>query len=115
MMVLEEDFMADPFRWLFLPYCLMRQDDGSYVVTNRRYKPIGITRADWVSYEEYPVRVRFKRLTVATAKALDHAGRDSLERIYLYNDGCIPTESDANWTAYSRRLQRLAGLQVEVV
>jgi hypothetical protein len=105
--------MADLFRHMYLPYCLMRLEDGSYVVTNRRYKPIGMTTTDHVTYEDLEVRVRFKRLTVATARALDHAGRESLERIYLYNDGCIPTSSDANWTAYSRRLQRLAGLKVE--
>lgn len=107
--------MSDTFRWMFLPYCLQRQPDGSYVVTNRRYKPIGITRKDHVDYEEYPVRVRFKRLTAVTARALDHAGRENLDAIYLYNDGCVPTASDADWTAYSRRLQRLAGLKVEAV
>lgn len=28
-------------------------------------------------------------------------------------DGCIPTDSDANWTAYSVRLQRLSGYKIE--
>lgn len=107
--------MADSFRWLFLPYCLLRQEDGSYVITNRRYKPLGMTTREHVVYEDHPVRVRFRRLTKATARALDHAGREDLDRIYLYNDGSIPTESDANWSAYSKRLQRLAALKVEAV
>lgn len=98
-----------------MPYALLRQPDGSYVITNRRYKPVGITRVDWVDYEEYPVRVRFKRLTAATAKILDVQGRESLEQIFLYDDAHIPTTSDANWTAYSKRLRRLAELQVDPV
>lgn len=104
--------MSDTFRWMFLPYCLQRQEDGSYVVSNRRYKPVGITRMDHVDYAEYPVRVRFKRLTAATAKALSWSGSEDLEKIFLYNDGTIPTSSEENWRAYSKRLQRLANLQV---
>lgn len=100
------------FRWVFLPYCLLRQDDGSYVVTNRRYKPVGMVTTAHVDYMAHPVRVKFKRLTAATARKLDYAGRDDLERIYLYNDGCLPTDSQAHWQAYSARLQILAKLQV---
>ena len=36
------------FRLVYLPYCLQLQDDGSYLVLNRRYKPVGITRTDWI-------------------------------------------------------------------
>ncbi len=100
------------FRGVFLPYCLLRQDDGSYVVCNRRYKPVGNTASEWVDYEP-AVRVRIKGLTAAVATKLDHAGRDDLDRIYLYNDGCIPTDSAANWQAYSVRLAKLAGLKIE--
>ena len=93
-----------------MPYCLIKQADGSYVICNRRYKPVGITRTDFVDYDEYPVKVRFKRqLSVVQAKALDWNGRDSVDRIFLYNDGCVPTDCDAHWKAYSKRLQRLAG------
>lgn len=105
--------MAHQFRWFFMPYCLLRQPDGSYVITNRRYKPLGMTSASHVVYEDHPVRVRFVRqLSAATIGALDCKGRTDPERIYLYNDGCVPTSSDAAWTAYSARLKRLAALQV---
>lgn len=108
--------MADAslFRLVFLPYCLQLQDDGMYLVLNRRYKPVGITRTDWVDYGEYPVRVRFKRkLSAAQVKALSARGSEDATCIYLYNDGCIPTDSAAHWQAYSARLQRLAGYTVE--
>lgn len=95
-----------------MPYCLIRQDDGSYVITNRRYKPVGMTSTDHVDYDAHPVRVKFKRFTAATARKLDCKGRDDVSRVYLYNDGCVPTNSQADWDAYSARLQALAKLQV---
>lgn len=102
------------FRWVFLPYCLLRQDDGSYVVCNRRHKPVGDARTAFVDYEPH-VRIRFKRLTAAIVRKLDYAGREDLARIELYNDGCVPTDSQAKWDSYSARLQLLAKLKVEAV
>ncbi|ATG94794.1 hypothetical protein QRO08_16755 [Paracidovorax citrulli] len=97
------------FRQVFLPYCLIKTADGAYVVVNRRYKPVGIVLTDWVNYDKYPVKVRFKKaLSKAQIAALDYAGRTDDTRIYLYNDACVPTSSAANWRAYSDRLGRLA-------
>lgn len=101
------------FRQVFLPYCLLRQADGSYVVCNRRYKPLGLTLTDHVIYEAHPVRVRFKGLTPKRAAKISYRGSEDLDRIYLYNDGCIPTDSAADWAAYSERLRLLAKLKVE--
>lgn len=98
------------FRLMFLPYCLLLQADGSYVVCNRRYKPVGNTRTDFVEYEGLHAKARFARkLSTAQIAFLDCLGRTDPERIFLYNDGCIPTSSAAAWAAYSLRLQRLAG------
>ena len=105
--------VGSEFRQVFLPYCLMRLGDGSYVVLNRRYKPVGISVTDWVDYETYPVKVRFKRaLSAAQIARLDCKGRADGDRIYLYNDGCVPTHSHADWQAYSERLERLAAYKV---
>jgi hypothetical protein len=101
------------FRHLFLVYCLDRQPDGSYVALNRRYKPVGFVSTEWVDYEAFPVRFKFKRaLSTRQIAALSYNGDTAPERIQLYNDGCIPTSSDAAWNAYSQRLQRLAGYSV---
>lgn len=102
------------FRLVYLPYCLLRQEDGSYVVTNRRYKPVGMTVTDHVDYMALPVRVKFKRLTAASAARIDVRGRAELDRIYLYNDSTVPTLSQADWDAYCERLRRLAALKLEI-
>lgn len=107
-MALETDF-----RSLCLIYCLDRMPDGSYVALNRRYKPIGYTSGEWVKYEELPVRFKFKRaLSAQQIASISYCGDTAAERIYLYNDGCIPTDGAANWSAYSERLKRLAGYAV---
>lgn len=102
------------FRQVFLIYCLDLMPDGSYVALNRRYKPVGMTSTEWVDYEALPVRFKFKRaLSARQIATLSFKGDAAPERIYLYNDGCIPTDSAAHWSAYSERLQRLAGYLVE--
>lgn len=101
------------FRQLFLIYCLDRLEDGRYVALNRRYKPVGLTCTEWVKYEEFPVSFKFKRaLSERQIAALSFNGDTSAERVYLYNDGCIPTDSPAHWATYSKRLALLAGYKV---
>lgn len=100
-------------RQLILIYCLQRLADGSYIALNRRYKPVGLSTVEWVDNEAFPVRFKFKRaLSAAQVAALSYKGDANPERIYLYNDGCIPTESSAHWKAYADRLERLAGYKV---
>ena len=81
------------FRWVHLPYCLKRLEDGCYVVLNRHYKPLGFLTNDWVDYEAYPVVMKFKGLTPKVAAKLSYKGSEDLAMIYLYNDGCVPTNS----------------------
>lgn len=103
------------FRQVFLIYCLDRLPDGSYAALNRRYKPVGMTSSEWVNYEDFPVRFKFKRaLSQAQIAALSYKGDTAPERIYLYNDGCIPTTSPSDWAAYAKRLSRLAGYKITV-
>lgn len=101
------------FRQLFLIYCLDLQPDGSYVALNRRYKPVGFASTEHIKYEDFPVRFKFKRaLSASQIAALSFNGDTDAERIYLYNDGCIPTLSAADWAAYSAKLERLASYKV---
>jgi hypothetical protein len=100
-------------RHLMLVYCLQRQADGSYIALNRRYKPLGFATTEWVDYDAFPIRFKFKRaLSAAQVAALSYKGDPDPQCIYLYNDGCVPTDSAAHWTAYSARLERLAGYKV---
>jgi hypothetical protein len=100
------------FRAVFLPYCLERQEDGRYVVLNRDYKPIGFKTRDWVKYEDYPVRVKFKRLTKAMAAKLSADGKYDLDKIWLYKDGTVPIHSKANMRLYLTKLEMLAKLAI---
>jgi len=101
------------FRQLFLIYCLQRLKDGRYVALNRRYKPVGLTSREWVNYEDFPVGFKFKRdLSERQITALSHKGDASADCIYLYDDGCIPTASAADWAAYSVRLGKLASYKI---
>lgn len=104
--------LKEELRQTHFPYCLIQQEDGSYVITNRNYKPLGFMVGGYVQYEEFPVGVKLKGLTPKLAAELDARGRDNLQRIYLYNDGCVPTASEHDMQAYLRRLARLMALQI---
>jgi hypothetical protein len=98
-------------RAIFLPYCIERLKDGRYVVLNRNYKPLGFTTDDFVTYEDYPIGVTFKGLTPKKAVLLSYRGSADLDKIYLYDDGCIPNGGAANMKVYLARLEVLAKLQ----
>jgi hypothetical protein len=78
---------AVDFRAISLPYVLRRQEDGSYLVLNRKYKPIGFLTDEWVDYENYPIAHHFVRETIEKLAIPGSRYGD----IYLYNDGSIPT------------------------
>lgn len=102
------------FRMVFLIYCLHHLPDGSYVALNRQYKPVGVSSTEWVEYENLPVRFHFQRALSARQVAALSCNADATpERIYLYSDSCLPTASQADWQAYSARLQRLAGYLIK--
>lgn len=98
------------FQTIHLPYCLKKMSDGSYVVLNREYKPVGFKTSKHVKYEDYPVSVKF-RITKKTASSLSHNGSDGTDMIFLYDDGCVPTRSKANMNAYLEKIEKLAKLK----
>jgi hypothetical protein len=102
-----------PIRWIFLPYCIKRLTDGRYIILNRRYKPLGTLTNDYVIYETHPSAAHID-ITKSIAKKLAHDNSDDINDIYLYSDGCIPTNSDKHLRAYSERLAVLMQLGVEV-
>jgi hypothetical protein len=101
---------TNEFRFFYLPYCIERVSPGKYVILNRKYKPLGITEGDHVDYMPWAVSMK---LTAQTAAKLSWKGDPSLEKIWLYHDGSIPTRSAAHMTAYLERLAILAKLKVE--
>jgi hypothetical protein len=101
------------FRSIHLPYCIDRQKDGSYVVLNREYKPIGFKTKKTVKYDDFPIAVHFKGLTARVATKVSFKGSEKLDRIYLYDDGCIPTDGAEHMKSYLARLAVLAKLTVK--
>jgi len=91
-------------------YCIQRLEGGRYILLNRNYKPIGNQSTDWVTYNTDPSAIKMT-ITPAAAAKLSWEQSPSVERIYLYNDGCIPTESAAHMTAYLKRLAVLAKIK----
>lgn len=104
------DLPTEQLRRVCFPYCLMRLGDGSYILLNREYKPLGVFPDAWVDYDDYP---RFAvRITTAQARRLSVRGNDDLECIFLYHDGCTPTSSTKDMAAYCQRLAWLMKLRV---
>lgn len=91
-------------RETLLPYCLQRQEDGRCFVLNRNHQPIC-----HLNNARTEVRHKFclKGLGPATQRKLCVHGVGG-DRIYLYNDGCIPTASRDNWDKYQHKLAILA-------
>lgn len=92
------------------PYCLQKTATGKYILLNRNYKPIGTCSDDFVTYEGHPDEMRIK-ITETIARKLSWNGIDSVDCIYLYNDGCNPSESANHMSAYLNRLSVLAEIQ----
>lgn len=101
------------FRCIYLPYCLVKQNNGNYLVLNWNYKPLGFATNDFLQYEDYPIEVKFRGLTKITAAKLSWNESDNVEEIFLYNDGCIPTVSDEHMEKYLKKLKILAKLKIE--
>lgn len=101
----------DELRQRAFPYCVQRLDDGRYILLNRRYKPLGWPGGEHVDYDAHPSAAKI-RITAATARKLSYESSPAIDRIYLYNDGCVPTRSAANMRAYLERLAVLMKLKV---
>ena len=100
------------FRAVYFPYCIEKQRDGTWVVLNRQYKPVGFNTGEFIRYEDHPVSANLEGIGPATLNKLSYTGKAEGDRIYLYNDGCVPTHSKANMDAYLEKLRVLAKLRL---
>lgn len=98
--------MTDFFR-ACMPYCILRNDDGSYVILNRMHKPIGFNHEGWINYSDYPVNVFFRKLDKRTAKKLSVDAVFDENCIYLYDSSCYPPSGADHMNAYLAKLKIL--------
>jgi hypothetical protein len=87
------------FGYIMFPYCIKKLDDGTYIVLNRMYKPIGFKTKEYLRYEDYPACHKIRGINKKTAKLISWDGNDDTNMIFLYYDGNIPTDSDKNMDA----------------
>ena len=99
------------FRCVHMPYCLQQQEDGTYIVLNRDYKPVGFYTQKHVKYEDYPIKVKM-RITKATAKNISWKGSDDTKIIHLYDGDSAPTKNAKKMQDYMNRLEALSKLKV---
>jgi hypothetical protein len=115
----EVDVTTYSFRQIYLPYAIVVLKDGSHLVVNRRYKPLGISANDWIDYDTHPTRRKIKGLTDAKAEKVglkvskSEGGSDTI--YYLYNDGTNPEDSSANKQRYDAIITKLLALQTDTV
>lgn len=96
-----------------LPYCLLRQPDGTYIAVNRKYEPLGLVRAvDEENRQQHGVRIRFAALDEDVIRDLSVDGDTNPDQIVLYTSARLPTRNFAEMAAYLARLGRLAALRV---
>ena len=108
------------FRSICCLYCLKKLTSGNYIALNREYKPLGFPNYSHVVYEASGATFKLNGLTKALAAKISYDGRgfrrspiDGTECLWLYNDGCIPTNSNADMEDYLQRLGLLLKLKVE--
>lgn len=101
------------FRCVHLPYCLARQKNGTYVILNRNYKPIGFKTNEHLNYSDYPVEVKFKRFTSATAKILSWNKSPDIDSVLLYDGNRDIANSSEYMQDYLKRLEHLAKLKFD--
>ena len=104
---LASKYCAREVRWLIFPYGMERNQDGTWSFFNRRYSLLGASPNEHLEFGNLQKGIPF-RMTCAKRDLLHWNGKGRLEdRIWFYNDGCLPEASAANLAAYLDRLRIL--------
>ena len=91
----------------FLPYIIYQDQDGSYLLLNRYYKPAGMVThgGDWVNYAACSQRFRVRGLAPEIAARVSVSGSPDTNWITLYDDGCRPQDNSKHLSEYLKRLK----------
>lgn len=106
------------FRAVCLPYCIKKQDDGTYLVLNRNYKPLSFkTISDDFLKQELPIYLKIKGLTEKKIQQIISIGEGASvqndgKNIFLYNDKSNPFYKEGR-ADYFKRLDLLMELKID--
>lgn len=106
------------FRAVCMPYCLKKQDDGSWLVLNREYSPLTFnTYSNDFLKQELPIYLRIKDLTKEKIDEILNVGEGAViqndnKDLFLYNDATNPS-SKPNQMNYFKRLEILMELTID--
>ena len=90
---------------------MQQNEDGSWIVLNREYKPLGFNTRDHIDYDKYPIATKFKGLGPAKLQKLSYTGKAEGSRIYFYNDKTNPINGAKEMRVYLERLELLAKIK----
>ena len=112
------DFLRTNF-----PYGIKKNNEGEWMIFNRLYLPLGMTRKDEAYFRENEKKFYFKYKGI-TEKLLEELGKgqnithDSdgkITEVWLYSDATVPTTMDGlisdRWQTYQNRLKLLCCIQ----
>jgi hypothetical protein len=98
---------------VMFPYGMEKNQDGTWTLFNRQYKPLGIISKDWEIWDDPKHKLSLKGLGPSTLLKLDVNGEGKANRIYFYNDGCVPTASAQGMNSYLEKMRILMGIKIE--
>jgi hypothetical protein len=98
-------------RAVYFPYCIEKQHDGSWILLNRNYKPVGFNTGELISYSDFPVSIKIKELGRGTLQRLSCGDEEPGDRVYLYDNGSEPTRNAKAMASYLQKLEILLSLE----
>lgn len=118
------DYRERLLRLSSFAYCIQYLGYFKYILLNRKYKPLGVISTEFIDYDDPKHTFYTKRFTKSIVNKLItyrsdgtpsiHPSEDgtAFNRLYLYNDGCIPTDSKIKMAAYLEKLKVLMSMRV---
>ncbi len=98
--------------FVYLPYCIELKPNGSVVVLNREFKPLGFKTKKVFEYEDYPILTWLRDFTPEKMAQIVFCKGEGSKRLYLYDDTFVPTDSSRHMSNYLERLSVLADLDI---
>lgn len=104
--------MSEVRRHMF-PYGMSKNADGTWTIFNRQYKPLGVISSEWEEWDSPRHKMKLSGLGPATIAKLDVSDETGSDRIYFYDDGCVPTHSAKAKKQYFEKMAILMSLSVK--